>query len=505
MNRQVVTALFWDALYQVLDNRVFRILASLVVLFVALTFVIGAREDSLVLLFGWKEIRYEEIFRFFDMPYRGQEGAGEILIQSVQSLLVDGLAGTLGIMFAVAATAFFVPRMLEKGAADTLFSKPVGRVTLLLSRYTAGLIFVALLATTLVGGMHLGFLLNSGYSDPGVLWSIVTLVYVFGLLHGVSILVGVLTRSTVAAILITLMFSVLTGCVHNGWRMKEMFVSDAASGRFLDDAALEARAEASEALAAGDEGDGDLPAVIEEEEDEFWQDLLLGTLDVVHYVLPKTSDASVIAKKMRDDWERRYVELWDEAGGLLVAAAPEGWTRTGEAGELDGQGVVWSPPEGTGSVRLSRRPLAGTNRIQAARDLKKELGKRDGVGEIESDRGNVANTASSKVIWNETADGVTRRHRRNYFMGGSQLYALEIEGEPEWYADEATEDVVQEFARGITFNAGENATDPFQRFQRRLAWDAPWPYNIWFSILSSLAFLAVVMGFAAWRLARIDF
>ena len=36
-------------------------------------------------------------------------------------------------MFCIAATAFFVPRMLEKGAADTLFTKPLSRVVLLLS------------------------------------------------------------------------------------------------------------------------------------------------------------------------------------------------------------------------------------------------------------------------------------------------------------------------------------------------------------------------------------
>jgi len=225
MNRQVVTALFLDALYQVLDNKVFRILAVVVLALVGSTFLVGAREDSLVLLFGWKEVFYEDIFAFFNMPYPGVEGAGEILVQRVQQILIDGLAGSLGIMFAVAATAFFVPRMLEKGAADTLFSKPVSRFALLLSRYLAGLLFVALLAIVLVGGMQIGFMLNSGYSDPGFLWSIATLIYVFGLLHGVSILVGVVTRSTVASILLTLFFMIFTSCVHRGWQGKELFLA----------------------------------------------------------------------------------------------------------------------------------------------------------------------------------------------------------------------------------------------------------------------------------------
>ena len=183
MNRNTFAALFLDALYQVLDNKVFRILAVMVVGLVAATFLIGAREDGLVLAFGLERLAYEDIFRFFGLPYPGSEGAGEMLVQNVQALVLELFAGAFGIMFAIAATAFFVPRMLEKGAADTLFSKPVSRGMLLFARYLAGLLFVAVLSITLVGGMQVGFLVSSGYSDPGFLWSIVTLTYAFAMLR----------------------------------------------------------------------------------------------------------------------------------------------------------------------------------------------------------------------------------------------------------------------------------------------------------------------------------
>ena len=52
----------------------------------------------------------------------------------LQIVFIDYLAGTVGIFMCVAATVFFVPRMLEKGAADPLFSKPVSRWSLLFAR-----------------------------------------------------------------------------------------------------------------------------------------------------------------------------------------------------------------------------------------------------------------------------------------------------------------------------------------------------------------------------------
>jgi hypothetical protein len=60
------------------------------------------------------------------------EDAAATLIQHTQTLLVDQIGGTFGLVFAVAATAFFVPRMVEKGAADTIFSSSVQQTATLI-------------------------------------------------------------------------------------------------------------------------------------------------------------------------------------------------------------------------------------------------------------------------------------------------------------------------------------------------------------------------------------
>src|SRR5262249_37527543 len=161
------------------------------------------------ILYGLSSIKYEDMLKFL---HRGGDRPIELdgrmlaemqaaYIQGIQSLLVEKLTGEWGLCLCLAATSFFMPRMLEKGAADILFSNAVSRARLMLSRYFAGLLFVGLLAALLVVGLYLAFLVTSGYNDTGFLWGALTLVYLFALLHAFSICVGVLTRSSVAAIL----------------------------------------------------------------------------------------------------------------------------------------------------------------------------------------------------------------------------------------------------------------------------------------------------------------
>ena len=492
MNRNTFAALFRDALYQVLDNRVFRILAVLVVGLVAATFLIGARDDGLVLAFGLERLEYRDIYGFFGLPYPGTEGAGEILVQRVQSVVVDGLAGSLGLMFAVAATAFFVPRMLEKGAADTLFSKPVGRGMLLFARYLAGLLFVAALAVFLVGGMHVGFLVSSGYSDPGFLWTILTLVYVFALIHGVSVLVGVVTRSTVASILLTLMFMMFNGCVHGGWMAKEMFQDAEGRGARLS---VEADLERGDAQAQPGEP----------EQKSAWVKAAFVALDTARVVLPKTTDAGLIARKLRRDVELSYAELFDPEGGLLIQGPPEGWERRAGAEALSGEGALWVLDAGTASLRLTRRDEGELSRIRAARDLRRELEGRADVRDVEDQRGRIADTTTSRVDWVVDGPDGERAHRAHFLPGSGCLYRLEIEGTRAWRDDTAADEVVQRFVEGMSFNQSSFASDPATRFENLLGWDSPWAYSIVFSILSSLAFLALVLGIAWWRVSRIDF
>ena len=504
MNLPMARALFMDALYQVLDNKVFRILGGLCLFMVLCTFAIGARSEELVILFGWVRIPYRDIFAFFDMPFPGLELAGQLVVQSLQKIFVDFAAGVLGIFLAVAATAFFVPRLLEKGAADTVFSKPVSRLTLLLSRYVAGLLFVALLAVLLVGGMHVGFLVGSGYSDPGFLWSALTLVYVFGVLHGVSLLVGVFTRSTVAAILVTMLFWTFNGCVHTGWSAKEA----------SQDIQARREAAASERPAARKDApeqpdDGQPPQATgtpeSEEEDPRWMRALITTLDVLHYTLPKTADATLIAQKLRHQIKYKGYELLEEATGLQIQAPPAGFTRQGTAADLDGKGVVWLPAGGEDGRSITLRRQPAQRRAGASDAIRAEVASRPGASAITTSNKRIAGKNTIRLEWTEETAERTRRHRIDIFRAGPSDYLLEVVGEPEWFEDPLRAKPVEEFIELIAFGKGPNSDNPMEYYDYRFGWTAPLKYNIFFSIGSTLAFLLVVLGLAWWRLEHVDF
>ena len=212
MKSATLRALGWDALFQVLDNWVFRILAVLALVPILASFLLGFREDEVVFLFGLRRWDYDGLLRTFGGMAGGLEDAQGHVIQAFVQLIFAQLVGTFGVLFCIAATAFFVPRMIEKGAADVLFHKPIGRLALYLSRYCAGLLFVGLLSVVLVVGTYLGILLVSGYNDPGILFGALSLTYLFGLVYSVCMLIGTVTRSTVASILLSVLFFAVNGC-----------------------------------------------------------------------------------------------------------------------------------------------------------------------------------------------------------------------------------------------------------------------------------------------------
>lgn len=487
MNPNIAKALFRDALAQVVDNKMFRLLVVLMMFFVVPTFVIGVREDGFVILFNWEK-PYVEFFAYFgetNLP----PNVHEVLIRAFQAVLVDGLAGVFGILFSVAATAFFLPRMLEKGAADTVFSKPVSRFTLMLSRYFAGVLFVSILATMLVGGMYFGLLLVSGYNDPGFLWTILTLIYLFAVFHAVSILLGVFTRSSVAAILLTLMFFVFNGCVHNAWRATELGRGKVEVADAEEAAEEEAAKSASDRLLDG----------------------LVTGLNVLHYTLPKTSDASLIANKLRKSVEVRNMELVDPDTDLTIRSAPRGYERDVRS-SLAREGVTWIAPAPDGAdeatIRLSRSSVDEASRAATAKALRSELREVEGVEDHESRRDLLANRRADVFRWEEDRAGAMRAREAWIFQGAQWVYRVEIDADSAWAAETNQEEVFAGFLDGFSF--GDEDGDPFEMgardpYERKFGWDAEWKYNAFFSIGSTLAFIAAMLAIAWLKLRRIDF
>jgi hypothetical protein len=287
MNGAVLRGLVLDAYHQVVDNRVFRILLAMVAVAVATTFLVAVRDDGLRVLwihFPWSDV---PLFRGFTPT-----NAAQIFIDGLQELFVDRVAGFVGPLFSIAAAAFFVPRMLERGFADTLFSKPVSRTTLLLSRYAAGLLFITTIAALLVVGMHVGFLVRSGYSSAGFLWSAPMLVYRFAVLFAFTVMVGVLARSSTAALLATLLFMTVNGAVHQVYELK------VAIGEYETRQRIE-REERDRAREAAGRAPRRAATASDPIEPSVAGRIFSRSIDVLHIALPKPGDSNEIVRLLR--------------------------------------------------------------------------------------------------------------------------------------------------------------------------------------------------------------
>ncbi len=142
---------------------------------------------------------------------KGQPLGGAIFF--VQDKLVNVIGASIMLLVAVILTGFFIPNMLRKGSLDLLVAKPMARWELLLYKYLGGLTFMLLVSGITVGGVWLVMALRSGNWNPTFLLTIPILTFTFAILYAVSTLVAVLTRSAIAAILITSLFMAFMGVV----------------------------------------------------------------------------------------------------------------------------------------------------------------------------------------------------------------------------------------------------------------------------------------------------
>ncbi|MBI1189947.1 MAG: hypothetical protein GC200_04605 [Tepidisphaera sp.] len=120
----------------------------------------------------------------------------------------------IGIVLALISTAGMFPDFLANGSIDLMLSRPIGRWRLFFTKYFMGLLFVTLqvgvfsLASMLIIGIR-------GHSwEPSVLLAVPLVGLMFSYLFCVCTLLGILTRSTIAALLLTILFWVFLFGLH---------------------------------------------------------------------------------------------------------------------------------------------------------------------------------------------------------------------------------------------------------------------------------------------------
>jgi ABC-type transport system involved in multi-copper enzyme maturation permease subunit len=200
---------------------------------------------------------HEPALFFGSLPFGGNVPLGIQLFFIASTIMRIG--AWVAILVSIILTAFFIPNMLRKGTVDLLLVKPIHRSTLLIYKYIGGLTFIFLNTALAIGGIWLALGLRSGIWANSFLLTIFAITFFFAILYAVSALFGVLTQSSIVAILITCGAWFLFFIVGSMYQVFEE------QGKMEE--ARQVRAE------------------------DRWSDNTLGSVvRAVHFVLPRTSD-----------------------------------------------------------------------------------------------------------------------------------------------------------------------------------------------------------------------
>src|SRR5690606_38446317 len=107
-------------------------------------------------------------------------------------------------ILALLSTTSIFPDFLQPGSIDLALSKPNSRPFLFLSKYCGSLLFVILQVAifTVIIFFIVGFRLNEW--NFGLFWAIPLVTLLFSSIYSMNVLFGVMTRSPMAALLLTL-------------------------------------------------------------------------------------------------------------------------------------------------------------------------------------------------------------------------------------------------------------------------------------------------------------
>ncbi len=155
-------------------------------------------QTALAGYYGWYEIS------FLRTPSTQQQFAS-YLTTSLPKYF-DKFVLSIGLLIAILVTANIVPQTFEPGTLNLLLSKPLSRSGLFLAKFFGGCAFITLCATLLFVGLWLWMGICLKVWDRAILFSIPLYVVVFAIYFSVSSFVGLTTRSTILAVVITGVF-----------------------------------------------------------------------------------------------------------------------------------------------------------------------------------------------------------------------------------------------------------------------------------------------------------
>ncbi len=190
-------AIFVDAYRELNATKLFWIVLFLSGAFVAAAATLGVTPEGVTFLhLEWKNsLLNEQVFpdgRFYTALLFEQLGVTWWLTR-------------IATVLALISTAGIFPTLITSGSIDLVLSKPISRARLFFTKYLTGLLFVTLQVTVFCGASFLVIGFRGESWEPGIFIAVPIVVLFFSYLYCVCVLLGLLTRSTIASLLITIL------------------------------------------------------------------------------------------------------------------------------------------------------------------------------------------------------------------------------------------------------------------------------------------------------------
>ena len=220
------TAIFVAAYRELSHRKLFWLALGITLLVVGLFASIGINERGVTFL-AWG----------FDSPFFNTNTTSP---ETFYKLLffnfgIDWWLGLLATILALVTTCGIVPDLVTPGSIDLLLARPISRTRLFLTKYATGLLFSALqvLVFTLATFVVIG--IRGGVWEWSLFVAVPIVTFFYSLLFSICALVGVVTRSSVASLILTLMAWAVISTVALG----EMLTNRGLLANSLDIAACE--------------------------------------------------------------------------------------------------------------------------------------------------------------------------------------------------------------------------------------------------------------------------
>ncbi|MHC5002876.1 MAG: hypothetical protein ACYTJ0_07110 [Planctomycetota bacterium] len=316
----VVTALFVDAYRQLNAKKLFWITLLISGVVVLVYASIGFNEQGMSMFFGLTQIDNEFITK--DSPI------ARLLYRSIfTSFIVALWLAWIATILALISTTTIFPDFLAEGAVDIVLAKPIRRSSLFIIKYLSSLLFVLLQVSLFCIGIFICMGWRLGDWNWLIFAAIPVVTVFYSYLYAVNVLIGVVTRSALTALLVTMLFwfslfgiNLAEGILNQFTTQFEVQMEDMAANT----AGLETRLEVTETDSLDEDARQRLLDQIDKSRED--RDELQGTFDrveawhrrirLLQTVMPKTSETIGLL----DRWLREPgdVNLIDVLSGNLA-------------------------------------------------------------------------------------------------------------------------------------------------------------------------------------------